>query len=98
WGSGWCDLPSPTNFSKGEHLKLTVGGTADKIVVRLLQQGVPPDTSAGVIPGVVAVPKARIVEVTIPNDRKQIIQISVHGGPNPWGQYPLGGRNGPATI
>ena len=98
WGSGWLDLAPPVDFAKRQHLKLSIGGTADKILVRLLPKGTSPDTTVGIISGVINVPKSRIVEVTIPEDRKQVVQISVHGGPNPWGKYPLGGGNGPATI
>lgn len=98
WGSGWLDLAPPVDFTKGDRLKLLIGGTANKILVRLLPKGASPDTSAGIVGGAIDVPKSRIVEVTLPQDRKQVIQISVHGGPNPWGKFPLGGGNGPATI
>jgi hypothetical protein len=98
WGSGWLDLAPPVDFAKGEHLKLFIGGSAEKIIVRLLPKEASPDSSVGVIAGVVSVPKSRIVEVTVPENRKQVVQISVHGGPNPWGKFPLGGGNGPATI
>ena len=98
WGSGWLDLAPPVDFAKGEHLKLLIGGSADKILVRLLPRGASPDMPVGIIGGAINVPKSRIVEVTIPEDRRQVIQISVHGGPNPWGEHPLGGGNGPATI
>ena len=98
WGSGWLDLAPPVDFAKGEHLKLFIGGSADRIIIRLLPRGASPDTSAGIIAGVVNVPKSRIVEITLRENRKQIVQISVHGGPNPWGKFPLGGGNGPATI
>jgi hypothetical protein len=46
---------------------------------------------------VVAVPENRIVEVTLNEDRKGIIQISVHGGENPFDEYRLAG-NGPAKL
>lgn len=36
WGSGWLDLAPPVDFTKGERLKLLIGGTANKILVRLL--------------------------------------------------------------
>jgi len=98
WGSGWLDLAPPVDFAKEERLKLLIGGSADKILVRLLPKGASPDTSVGIIGGAINVPKSRIVEVTLPEDRKQVVQISVHGGPNPWGKFPLGGGNGPATI
>ena len=98
WGSGWLDLAPPVDFTKGERLKLLIGGTANKILVRLLPKGALPDMSAGIVGGAIDVPKSRIVEVTLPQNRKQVVQISVHGGANPWGKFPLGGGNGPATI
>jgi len=98
WGSGWIDLATPTDFAAGDHLRLRIGGTANKIVVRLLQKGISPESSAGMLGGAITVPENRIVEVALDTDRKGIIQISVHGGPNPWGRFPLGGDNGPATV
>jgi len=98
WGSGWLDLATPTDFMKGDRLRLKIGGTATKILVRLLPKGISPDLPQGIIGGVITVPESRIVEVSLDTDHKEIIQISVHGGPNPWGMYPLGGSNGPATL
>lgn len=98
WGSGWLDLSTITDFSAGDILKLNIGGTADKILVRLLAKGRSPDSSSGIIGGAITVPENRVVEIKLPTNRKGIIQISVHGGPNPWGKFPLGASNGPATI
>ena len=98
WGSGWLDLATPTDFRKGDRLRLKIGGTADKIVVRLLPKGNSPDSPVGVIGGAITVPPNRIVEVSLKSDKKGIIQISVHGGPNPWGRYPLGRGNGAAAL
>ena len=98
WGSGWLDLDAATDFSTGDRLRLEIGGTADRILVRLLPKGASPDESVGIIGGPTVVPKNRIVEVTLAIDRRQIVQISVHGGPNPWGTFPLGAGNGPATL
>lgn len=98
WGSGWLDLATVTDFEKGHRLRLTIGGTAKNILVRLLAKGQFPDSSSGIVGGTVTVPQNRVVEVELQTDRKNIIQISVHGGPNPWGRFPLGGGNGPATI
>lgn len=98
WGSGWLDLATVTDFAKDDVLRLQIGGTASKVLVRLLPEGKFPDSSVGIIGGAVTVPENRIVEVVLDNDRKNIIQISVHGGPNPWGIFPLGGGNGPATL
>ncbi len=97
WGSGWLDLEAPTDFLKGDRVRIKVGGSASKILVRLLSKGRSPDTSVGLIGGTITIPEDRIVEVTLKYGRKEIIQVSVHGGPNPW-NIPLGGGNGPATI
>jgi hypothetical protein len=97
WGSGWFDLASPRDFPKGERIQLHVGGTAEKILVRLLAKGMSPDSSRGLLGGTISVPEDRIVEVTVDVDRKSVTQISVHGGPNPWSK-PLGQTNGPATL
>ncbi len=98
WGSGWLDLATITDFAAGDLLRLRIGGTASKVLVRLLPEGKFPDSSVGILGGPVTVPENRIVEVVLDKDRKGIIQISVHGGPNPWGKFPLGGGNGLATI
>lgn len=98
WGSGWIDFAPPVDFMEGDHLKLFIGGSPDKIVVRLLPKSAAPDISAGVVGGATDVPKSRILEIVLPQDRKQVVQLSVHGGPNPWGKFPLGGGNGPATL
>jgi hypothetical protein len=98
WGSGWLNLTPPIDFRKGERLRLTLGGSATRVVVRLLPKDSQPDTTDGVIPSVMSVPKTRVIEVVIPNDSPQVKQISVHGGSNPWGQFPLGNKNGSATI
>lgn len=98
WGSGWLDLATVTDFAAGDVLRLRIGGTASKVLVRLLPEGKFPDSTVGIVGGAVTVPENRIVEVVLDEDRKGIIQISVHGGPNPWGGFPLGGGNGPATL
>lgn len=98
WSSGWCDFSTPVAFKKGERLRLAVGGAATKVIVRLLPKGGDPNTTIGVIPTPFTVPQDRFLVVTVPSDAPTIIQISVHGGKSPWGQYPLGVGNGPATI
>jgi len=98
WGSGWQDLPTPTDFGGGDRLRLRIGGTASKILVRLLPRGVSPDSSVGVMGGALSVPDSRVVEIVVDSDRKNVVQISVHGGPNPWGRFRLGPDNGPATL
>ena len=98
FGSGWLDLAPATNFEKGTVLRLKIGGTAKKILVRLLPNGQFPGSSVGIIGDAVTVPEDRIVEVKLDFSVKEVIQISVHGGPNPWGMHPLGASNGPATL
>ena len=97
WGSGWLDLGAPTDFLNGDRIRIKVGGSAAKILVRLLPKGQSPDTGTGRIGGTITVPENRIVEVTLKYDREDVIQVSVHGGAKPW-NISLGGGNGPATI
>ena len=97
WGSGWLNLSTPTDFAEGTRLRVRVGGTAKKIFVRLLARGVSPSSSQGIVGGAFTVPENRVVEVRLDTDRKRIIQISVHGGPNPWNKS-LGANNGSATL
>jgi hypothetical protein len=96
WGSGWIDLSS-TELKAGNHLRLTIGGSAEKVLVRILRQGEPPDSASGILDQFV-VPEDRVIDVKLDQDFSGVRQISVHGGPNPWGQFPLGGGNGPATL
>lgn len=98
WGSGWLVLTSTTDFKKGEVIKLKMGKTADKVVVRLLPNGKSPDRPTGVVTGCIDVPDNGVVEVLLQRDHPLVEQISVHGGPNPWGKYSCGGGNGPATL
>lgn len=98
WGSGWLDLDSPRDFKAGEKLRLSIGGIASNIKIRFLPKGQSSGSTAGMLKDVFAVPKSRIIEVEFSKDRSQIVHISVHGGPKPWGKYPLGTYNGPATL
>lgn len=98
WGSGWIDLEAKTNFSRGDKISLKIGGTAESIIVRFLSKNDNPNDPVGIDGEVVKVPRVRVVQITVNQDYNDVIQISVHGGPNPWSLYPLGGGNGPATI
>lgn len=98
WSVGWLDLEKITDFKKGDRLKITVGGTAKKILLRFLPKGADPNDPIGIDGGPRQVPNSRVIEVVVESDHKNIRQISVHGGPNPWGDFPLGQDNGAATI
>ena len=98
WGSGWLDLASPVDFKRGDRLRLALGGSAKKVVVRLLVKGADPDTPAGVIRPIKEVPDSGIIEITVPSDFPHVVQVSVHGLANPWKQFSLGSGNGPATL
>ena len=73
WGSGWLDLATVTDFAAGDVLLLQIGGTAKKVIVRLLPEGKFPDSTIGIVGGAVAVPGNRIVKVVLSEDRKGII-------------------------
>lgn len=98
WGVGWIDLQSFTDFKRGEQLTIKVGGTAKKVIVRFLEKGVFPDYPLGIEGGPLTVPANRILIVILKRDHHRIAHVSVHGGPNPWGEFPLGKSNGPASI
>ena len=86
------------DFHQGDKLRLKVGGTASRVVVRLLQKGTSPDDPVGVDGGVVRVPTSKEVELELQGNHADVIQVSVLGGVDPFGLYPLGGGNGPATL
>lgn len=96
YASGWLDLSRLTTFHSGSTLRLTIGGTAKKILVRLLPSGKSPDQKVGIL-GAYAVPKDRLLTIPITNDLSDIAQISVHGGPQAW-DVRLGPGNGAATL
>ena len=98
WGVGWLDLESFTDFRTGDQLRITVGGTAKKVLVRFLEKGVTPDSPDGIDGGPLLVPANRVLTVTLESNHYRVAQISIHGGPNPWGIFPLGEGNGPATV
>lgn len=97
YGSGWLDLATMSDFKQGTRLRLVVGGTAQKIIARLLSQGDSPDRPTGIV-GTFDVPSSRKVVVSLDGDFLNTVQISVHGGPNPFGMFPLPGGNGPAFV
>jgi hypothetical protein len=97
FGSGWIDLQRPVDFLKGDRLRLVIGGNATSVVIRLLAKDKARDSSEGLLGGPVKVPKTRVVEVVLREDRLKVVQISVHGGPNPWGHFPMP-NNGPAAL
>ncbi|MCG6936685.1 MAG: hypothetical protein LJE83_00735 [Gammaproteobacteria bacterium] len=96
--SGWLNLAKMSDFERGGKLLVHVGGTADKVLIRLLSKGTNPEQPIGMEGGRHEVPDDRVVEAMLERDHKDIVQISVYGGPKPWGFFPLGEDNGPATI
>ncbi len=96
WGSGWIDFEPPQDFQAGSILRLTVGGSARKILVRLLAAGESPDTPAGLL-GEYQVPENRAAEVPLSADTAKVRQVSVHGGSRAW-SFDLGASNGPASL
>ena len=98
WGSGWMEFDERLDLYKGDALLIKVGGTAQRVLVRLLPHGKSADFPIGILPDRLEVPPNREILVESREDYKGISQISVHGGPKPWGKYSLGENNGPATI
>ncbi len=98
FGSGWVDFEKPIDLRKGDRLGLKIGGTAQKVLVRLLPAGKSPDLRIGVLPDQFVVPEDRNLFLDLQEDHLHISQISVHGGSSPWDSYFLGPDNGPATL
>jgi len=99
WASSWIELASPVDFQRGDRLRLTLAGNATRILIRVLPAGADPNQPVGIIAGTpFKVPQNKIVELTLTDEYRAVIQISVHGGPNPWGTFPLGRENGPVTL
>ena len=97
WQSSWIDLPRAINFRHGEKLKIKLRGSAENIIVRLLPSGVHPTSSAGILGGIRKMPKDGILQIQLPEDRNNVVQISVHGGQKAW-DISLGSKNGPVTL
>jgi hypothetical protein len=97
WGSGWVDLNKAVDLKKGDRLRLKIGGTAKKILVRLLSDLDRADEPEGIVGDTRSVPANRLVEVVLDADYLSVKQISVHGNPRAW-SWSLGGDNGPATL
>jgi len=98
WGSGWVDFDEQIDFKKGDSLIIKVGGTAIRVLVRLLPVGKLPGVPVGVLSKQFEVPANRELMVELQEDHEAVTQVSVHGGPNPFGKYSLGPQNGPAFI
>ncbi len=97
WSAAWLDLASATDFEVGDLLRFEIGGSARRVVVRLLPKGGDPGTQIGVVGGVISVPYDRILEVVLKRRRRAVVQISVHGGSNAWSMA-LGAGNGSVTL
>lgn len=97
-GSGWISFDPPKNLKAGNRLELFIGGSAEKVIVRLLPEGKSPDFPVGVLPEMFVVPDNRVLSVVLKKNHKSVTHVSVHGGPNPWGKFFLGEKNGPATL
>lgn len=97
WQSSWLDLKSPTAFKKGEKLSIKVDGTAENVLVRLLQAGDPPDSPTGIEGRSRKVPGDKLPIITLERDHPNVGQISVHGGTSAWSTH-LGANNGNVMI
>lgn len=97
-GSGWITFDPPKDLQAGNMLELFIGGSAQKVIVRLLPEGKSPDFPTGVLPEIFVVPDNRLLSVVLKENHPAVSHVSVHGGPNPWGKFPLGENNGPATL
>jgi hypothetical protein len=96
WGSGWLDLSTRPKLSAGAKLRIAVGGSARKVLIRVLREGEGADSPTGVL-GSYEIPEDRVVVATAASPFENVKQISVHGGRRAW-DWQLGEDNGPATL
>jgi len=99
WGSGWCEFEPPINLMKGTCLRLAIGGTANKVLIRILRAGEDPNEPIGLLRGCIpfTVPNDRKIIISLERTYSNVVQISVHGGRQAW-HCNLGSNNGPATL
>lgn len=98
FNSGWVNLVESVDIHKGDKLVLDIGGTAKRVIIRLLPKGKSSDLSVGILPVVYEVPTNRNLAIELTDEHLGVSQISVHGGPKPWDKFPIEVDNGPATL
>src|SRR5438309_3625158 len=64
YGAGYIDLRPTITFGQGEKLRLRIGETAKRVVVRLLPSGADPAEAVGVL-GTFDVPTDRLLVLTL---------------------------------
>jgi hypothetical protein len=99
--SSYINVPDTTSFRTGERLRFNLNGTAKQVIVRLLPSDGSYDSPTGVIDKKLPVVKTQdgnYVEVVLTEDRPNVKQLSVHGGPRPFDMWALGGDNGDPIL
>jgi hypothetical protein len=96
--SSYLNLRTPLTLQQDDTLVIRLGGTARRVKVRLLQNLGHANQPVGVLDSTFEVPASKIIVVPVQYSVTSVRQISVHGGPNPFGRYPLMEGNGPAII
>ena len=98
WGSSWCDLPAPLDFSRNSTVEISTDPDgARAVLIRFLTAGNDPNSPVGLVGGKVLVPANGVIVITLNRDYKHVQQVSVHGGPAPWGHH-FGPDNKGANI
>ena len=97
WQSSWLDIKPSISFKRGETLRLKLEGNAENVIVRLLPDGSQPESPDGIEGSVRKVPANRTLDIKLEGDHPNVKQISVHAGPEAFGQ-PLGPNNGKIRI
>jgi hypothetical protein len=96
--AGWLDLLGVTDFSRGDQLRLTVGGVANQVLIRFLPENADPSDAVGIEGGAIDVPPGRVVYLALGQDHPRTVQISCHGMERPWRLFWLGAGNGVAAL
>ena len=86
--SAWLNLDPVQTFKDGDELVIRVAGSANNVLVRLLGRDMDPNHWEWLIGFDHASPTDRILRVVLDRDYTNVMQISLHGGANPWDLSP----------
>jgi hypothetical protein len=97
WGSGSCSLKPAITLNKGQCVRVTVGGTAKQVILRVIRAGENPGKENTFLGEKVTLGPGRMVVVEVPKDLDKVKTINVHGGKRAWSVV-FDEGNGPATV
>lgn len=96
--SSWLDINPPMEFKSGEKIKIRLIQKPTKVLIRFLPFSGDPNDYKQLEGGPIDFPKNEDLVIELQQNHPETKQISVHGGPKPWGIFDLGAGNGCPVI